>query len=152
MNPDAGVNVAVAPDTCQLPAIFGEMDGSGVLGDNGAENVSVMGAPPLASLAPPPGVADSRWRDGTAFGAGADADADVDADVDVDVTGFVSPALVSVSWPDECAAANAQPATITAVAVPAVAATIRCRSSAAPTRPAPPKLPKNDKSISSADG
>jgi hypothetical protein len=43
------VNVAVAPLTCQLPAILGESVGSGVTGESAAENVSVTGAPPLAS-------------------------------------------------------------------------------------------------------
>ena len=47
-NPDAGVNVAVAPLTFQLPAILGESVGNGVVADSGEEKVSVTGPPPLA--------------------------------------------------------------------------------------------------------
>ena len=47
-NPEDGVNVAVAPETFQLPAIFGDSAGSGVEGESAEENVSVTGAPPLA--------------------------------------------------------------------------------------------------------
>ena len=47
--PVAGVNVAVSPDTCQLPLIDGESVGSGVCGDSAEENVTVIGEAPLAS-------------------------------------------------------------------------------------------------------
>ena len=47
--PVAGVNVAVSPDTCQLPLIDGESVGSRVCGDSAAENVTVIGEAPLAS-------------------------------------------------------------------------------------------------------
>ena len=38
------MNVAVAPATFQLPAIFGESVGNGVAGESAEENVSVTGA------------------------------------------------------------------------------------------------------------
>jgi hypothetical protein len=136
-NPEDGVNVAVAPDTCQLPAIFGEMDGNGVLGERAEENVSVIGPPPLAPAAPLAGDTESS-RSGVTR-------ADGDGDADDFVSGLLSPALTSFAGLEPAAeTANAQPATITAAAVPAVAAIVRCRSRVAPTRPGPPKLPKND--------
>ena len=49
MNPVAGVNVAVSPDTCQLPLTDGESVGSGVCGDSAVENFTVIGAAPFAS-------------------------------------------------------------------------------------------------------
>ena len=57
--PADGVKTAVAPEIFQLPAILGDSVGSGVLADSGAENVSVIGPPPLAFLVPPAGEADS---------------------------------------------------------------------------------------------
>jgi hypothetical protein len=45
--PYDGVNVAVAPDTRQLPEIFGERVGSGVCGESGEEKVTVMGPAPF---------------------------------------------------------------------------------------------------------
>ena len=68
-NPAVGVNVAVAPVTFQLPAIFGESVGNGVAGESAEENVSVTGPPPLASCAPPAGDTESR-RSGAALGDG----------------------------------------------------------------------------------
>src|ERR1700761_4122017 len=129
-NPEDGVNVAVAPDTLQLPAIFGVSVGNGVEGESEEENFSVIGAPPLASWVPPVGDTESS-RSGAA---------------DADEPESDSPALARFSGPEALAevAANAQPATITAAAVPPVAAIIRCRSTAARIRPTPPKLPKND--------
>jgi hypothetical protein len=58
---------------------------------------------------------------------------------------FVLPSLTSFSLPvpDEVAA-NAQPATITAAALAAVAAISRCLSSVPLTLPTPPTLSKND--------
>jgi hypothetical protein len=140
-NPDAGVNVAVAPDTFQFPAIFGEMDGNVVFADSGEEKVNVIGAPPLASRAPPTGDADSRRSD-VADGEGAADEADDPSDV------LLLSLVRLVVWVE---AATAQPVTITAAAVPAVTVIIRCRSSAALTRRTPSTLPKNDKSDSSTN-
>ncbi len=69
-NPDDGVKVAVAPLTCQLPAILGATVGSGVVGARAEENVSVTGPPPLASCPPPAGDTESS-RSGWALGDGA---------------------------------------------------------------------------------
>ncbi len=88
-NPDDGVKVAVAPLTCQLPAIFGAIVGSGVAGESAEENVSVTGPPPFASCVPPAGDTESS-RSGWALGDGA-----------VEALGFVgcllSPALTRLS-------------------------------------------------------
>src|SRR6185437_7339281 len=134
--PADGVNVAVAPETFQLPAIFGESVGSGVPGESAEENVNVIGAPPLAWRVPPAGETDSS-RSGLASAAGAAAEFDL-------ASCLLLPASTSFSWPAEEVAANAQPATMTAAAVPAVAEINRCRTSALLTWPTPPKLPKND--------
>ena len=64
-NPVAGVNVAVSPDTCQLPLIDGESVGSGVCGDSAEENFTVIGAAPLASCAPPAGVTETSFSGAT---------------------------------------------------------------------------------------
>jgi hypothetical protein len=53
------VNVAVSPDTCQLPAIFGESAGSAVCGASGDENVTVIGAAPFTPLEPPLGLTET---------------------------------------------------------------------------------------------
>src|SRR5580692_5423306 len=135
--PDLGVNVAVSPDTCQLPATDGESVGSGVCGDSADENFTVIGSPPLASRSPPAGVTETTLSGATGgavfFVTGL-------------VTCLLSLTLASVSWPEdlEAVAANAQPATSTAVPASAVPAITRCRSSTAPARPAPLELPKND--------
>ena len=135
--PYDGVNVAVAPETCQLPAIFGVSVGNGVPGESAEENVSVIGAPPLAWRVPPAGDTDSsRSGSGRRRRLGDR----------LAVTCLPSPALTSLTWPDAWAevAANALPATMTAAAAPAVTEIIRCRNSVALTRPTPPALPNND--------
>ena len=135
--PEAGVKVAVSPETCQFPGIFGDSFGNGVPGDSAEEKVSVIGAPPLAWCEPPTGETDTSCSGPTGVGVG-EAEA-------VGAVCFVLPSLTSFSLPvpDEVAA-NAQPATITAAALAAVAAISRCRTSVALTRPIPPTLPKND--------
>ena len=134
--PYDGVNVAVAPETAQLPAIFGLSVGSGVAGESAEENVSVIGAPPLAWRVPPAGDTDSSVS-GPGGGAGL---------VTGLVTGLLSPALTIFTWPGAWAevAANALPAMMTTAAAPAVTEIIRCRSSVALTRPIPPALSSND--------
>ena len=63
--PDLGVNVAVSPDTCQLPATDGESVGSGVCGDSADENFTVIGSPPLASRSPAAGVTETNLSGAT---------------------------------------------------------------------------------------
>src|ERR1700751_2337678 len=101
-NPEDGVNVAVAPDTLQLPAVFGEIVGNGVEGESEEGNFRGIGWPPLASWVPPVGDTESS-RSGP---AGADEPE----------SGLLFPALARFSGPEALAelAANAQPATITA--------------------------------------
>ena len=41
------MNVAVSPDTAQLPGIDGESFGNGVCGDSAEENFTVIWSPPL---------------------------------------------------------------------------------------------------------
>src|SRR5690348_4180655 len=128
------MNVAVAPETCPLPSISGLSLGKGVLGESAEENVSVIRAP-FAWWLPSAGDTDSSCS-GPAGGEGL-------------VTGLAvclpSPALTTFSWPGVWAevAANAQPASMTAAAPPAVTAIIRCRNSVTPARPTPP-LPSSD--------
>ena len=86
------MNVAVAPVTFQLPAIFGDSVGNGVEGESAEENVSVIGAPPLTSCAPPAGDTDSR-RSGLAAADGAAGAADLPSCL-------LSPVLTSFSWPE----------------------------------------------------
>ena len=90
--PEDGVNVAVAPETCQLPATFGDSAGNGVEGESAEENVSVTGPPPLASCVPPAGDTDSR-RSGSAVADGAAVAADL-------LSCLLSPALTTFSWPE----------------------------------------------------
>jgi hypothetical protein len=137
-NPDAGVKVAVSPETCQFPWTFGESFGNRVTGDSAEEKVSVIGAPPLAWCVPPAGDTDNSVSGPT---GGGDGEAET-----VGTACFVFPSLTSFSLPEPDAevAANAQPATITAAALAAVAVISRCLSSVALTLPAPPTLPKND--------
>src|SRR5450756_321651 len=130
--PEDGVNAAVAPETCHLPGIDGESVGSGVAGDKAEENVSLIGAPPLAWRAPPAGVTESSVSGPT---GAADA-----VGLTVFAAGLSWLTEVSFSWPDAFEdAAYAQPATSTAVAAPAVAVITRCRRSVAPALPAHPK-------------
>ncbi len=67
------MNVAVAPLTCQLPAIFGESVGSGVEGESAEENVSVIGPPPLAACVPSAGDTDSSAQRPCRGGRGGEA-------------------------------------------------------------------------------
>ena len=53
--PPAGTKTARSPWTVQLPAMFGESCGNGVVGDSGAENCTQIGAAPLTPCAPAPG-------------------------------------------------------------------------------------------------
>ena len=86
--------------------------GSGVPAESAEENVSVIGAPPLAWRVPPAGDTDSSV---SGPGGGADWVTGL-------VTGLLSPALTIFTWPDAWAevAANALPAMMTAAAAPAV--------------------------------
>ena len=95
MNPVAGVNVAVSPDTCQLPLTDGESVGSGVCGDSAVENFTVIGAAPFASCAPPAGVTEITFSGttGAAFGFVFVVTCWV-------VAGLLLLTLASVSWPD----------------------------------------------------
>jgi hypothetical protein len=122
-NPVAGVNVAVSPDTCQLPLTDGESFGSGVCGDSAEENFTVIGAAPFSPRAPPAGVTETTFSGAT----GAATFAFVFTWW-VLVTGVLLLTLAIVSWPDplEDVAAYAHPTTSTAVAAPAVAAITRC--------------------------
>jgi hypothetical protein len=134
--PADGVNVAVAPETFQFPAIFGESVGNGVPGESAEENVTVIGAAPLTWRVPSTGETDSRR-------SGLTGAADEAEEFDL-VSCLLLPASTSFSWPAEEVAANAQPATMTAAAVPAVAEINRCRNSALLAWRTPPTLPKND--------
>ena len=60
--PAAGTKTARSPWTVQLPAIFGEICGNGVLADSGAENCTQIGAAPLTPCAPGVGVIDTTWN------------------------------------------------------------------------------------------
>jgi hypothetical protein len=82
--------------------------------------------------------------DNSRSGPAGEAEGDADGTAG-GVNGVVSPALTAfpVAGPLDDAA-NAQPATMTAMAVPAVAAISRFRISVALTLPRPPILPKND--------
>jgi hypothetical protein len=66
------VKVAVSPETCQLPAIFGVSTGSGVCGVRAEEKVTLITEAPLTSRAPLPGLTEttvSGWAGAGALGA-----------------------------------------------------------------------------------
>jgi hypothetical protein len=62
MKPTCGVNVAVSPETCQLPGMLGESRGIGLDGDTAASNVTLIGSVPLTFVALEPGETDTSFK------------------------------------------------------------------------------------------
>jgi hypothetical protein len=86
--PTEGVKVAVLPLIFQDPAVSGEILGSGVLADSGAEKPTVMGLVPLTVPAPERGVNEATSIAGagvTGFGVALAPDGPLCRDAATDV-------------------------------------------------------------------
>ena len=60
--PPAGTKTARSPWIVQVPVIFGEICGNGVLADSGAEKCTQIGEAPLTPCVPGVGVIDTSWN------------------------------------------------------------------------------------------